>query len=97
MNTLRYALRLKDGLESGPVAPAREGDDGEDEDEDEDEDHRRYPRRDERRDRDGDDDVDGDDDTTPAKASPEAPPGARQVTDFFKKAAAEPEGVATGA
>ena len=46
MNTLRYALRLKDGLESGPVAPAREGDDGEDEDEDED--HRRYPRRDER-------------------------------------------------
>ena len=44
-----------------------------------------------------DDDVDGDDDTTPAKASPEAPPGARQVTDFFKKAAAEPEGVATGA
>jgi histone H3/H4 len=43
-----------------------------------------------------DDDVDGDDDTTPAKASPEAPPGARQVTDFFKKAAAA-DGVPAGA
>ena len=32
MNTLRYALRLKDGLESGPVAPARNGNDGEDDD-----------------------------------------------------------------
>ena len=40
MNTLRYALRLKDGLESGPVAPARDGNDGEDDD--------RYGRRDER-------------------------------------------------
>ena len=40
MNTLRYALRLKDGLESGPVAPARNGNDGEDDD--------RYGRRDER-------------------------------------------------
>ena len=36
-----------------------------------------------------DDAVDEDDDATPAKASPEAPPGARQVTDFFKKTADE--------
>lgn len=36
-----------------------------------------------------DDAVDEDDDATPAKASPEAPPGARQVTDFLKKAADE--------
>jgi len=43
-----------------------------------------------------DDDVDRDDDTMPAKASPEAPPGARQVTDFFKKAASA-DGVAAGA
>ena len=38
---------------------------------------------------DEDDAVDEDEDATPAKASPEAPPGARQVTDFFKKAADE--------
>jgi hypothetical protein len=28
-----------------------------------------------------------DDEDTPAKGSPDAPPGARQVTDFFKKSA----------
>ena len=47
----------------------------------------------------GEDGDELDDEDTPAKGSPDAPPGARQVTDFFKKAgqAAEPEGVATGA
>ena len=33
----------------------------------------------------GEDGDDVDDEDTPAKGSPDAPPGARQVTDFFKK------------
>ena len=33
----------------------------------------------------GEDGDELDDEDTPAKGSPDAPPGARQVTDFFKK------------
>ena len=35
----------------------------------------------------GEDGDELDDEDTPAKGSPDAPPGARQVTDFFKKSA----------